>query len=66
MNVELRRFAGGKILLILLPSKDESKLIDLALGDRPFDEDGKGPAVMGNVRLSDGFNTHYILLERAE
>jgi len=51
--------------LDLLPSKDESKLIDLALGDRPFDEDGK-VRVMGNVRLSDGFNTHYILLERAE
>jgi len=63
MEIETRTF-GTKKILILKPTKAESFLIDEVLGDKPFDDDGKGPEVKGNVCLSDGYGEHYIRLER--
>jgi len=64
MQVQIRDFDGRKIL-VLLPTEEESKLVDAALGSTGFDADGKGPEVTGNVCLADGYGEHYIRLERA-
>lgn len=65
MEITARQFQDKKFL-VLIPTKEESKLIDQILGDKPFDDDGKGPEVKGNVHLSDGYGQHYIRLERAD
>jgi len=64
MKVEIRK-TGGKPShqLILRPTKKESKLIDEALGSK-VGEDGLISVVAGQVRLSDGYGEHYILLEK--
>lgn len=54
-----------KMLCLVSESEEESNLIDEYLGDRPFDADGVGPVVKGEVRLSDGYADHYIRLERS-
>lgn len=64
MQVEIRQFQDKKVL-VLIPNSEESLLIDEALGNKPFDDDGTGPKVQGNVCLSDGYGQHYIRLEKS-
>jgi len=71
MKVETRIFNKDtsleKKLLILLPTKKESKLLDFVFGSQVNNEDGDGiiSPVTGVVKLSDGYGTHYIQLQKA-
>lgn len=70
MQVETRTFKDKdnkeQVTLVLIPSNEaESKLID-KIGDQPFDEDGVGPSVVGEICLSDGYGQHYIRLRSAK
>ncbi len=73
MRVEMRAFPvpdhedkrmKRRVLVLISENEAESKMIDAVLGDKDFDEDGKGPACAGNVCLSDGYGEHYIRLEK--
>jgi hypothetical protein len=64
MKVEIRKTgATPAYQLILLPTEEESKMIDLAFGSKVKDDDSIA-VVTGQVRLSDGYGEHYILLEK--
>lgn len=63
MKIETRRFRRGllgekKILLLIAETKEESQLIEECLGTEI------PTAVVGEVRLSDGYGEHYIGLEK--
>lgn len=62
MKLESRDTFGVRQLLLVPENEYESKLIDEYLG-REIGPDGIGPAVMGEVRLEDGYAQHYIRLE---
>lgn len=62
MRVEIR-FGGEEKQLLLLPTKEESLLIDKIFGHRVGDDDVIAK-VKGVVKLSDGYEAHYIRLER--
>lgn len=65
-RLELRVFGEGpteRRVLLVLPTKEESDLIDHVFGDK-VGEDGIIASAQGVVKLEDGYATHYIRLEK--
>lgn len=59
MKVSPRNVCGSKFIICVSESKEESEIIDL-LGDDFTDRDVI--PITGEIRLSDGYCEHYILL----
>jgi hypothetical protein len=66
MRVEHRNGPRGPSLCLVVESREESHLLDAALGKTVVDDDGLISRVQGEVRLSDGYGEHYISLHAAE
>lgn len=69
LKVETRVFREGKLdeikQLILIPTEEESKLIDFVFGGRvDIEQDNLIANVTGVVKLSSDVATHYIRLTR--
>ncbi len=58
-------FVHGNLLLVS-ESDYDSLMIDKAFGSTVQDDDGFIANVSGEVRLSDGYGDHYIILKKNE
>jgi hypothetical protein len=73
MKVELRNWVeivnGVELMrtsLILVPTKEESNLIDKVFGSNVNDDDSVGVSLVATAHLSDGYGAHYIRIGKAD
>ena len=60
-----KRDEEGEILILVAENKEESKLFDSVFGNK-VEKDGLIAQIQGEVRLSDGFGEHYLVLKRKQ
>lgn len=60
MKVETR---ANKRLILLAETKEESDMIDRVMGNKVIDSDGLIAKGTCEVRLSDGYAEHYLLIQ---
>lgn len=62
MKVEMR---GNNRLVLVCENEDESKMVDAVCGST-VDDDGLIATTTAEVRLSDGYGPHYILIKKPD
>jgi hypothetical protein len=63
MQIKLQSRGG---LLLVMENEEESALVDKALGSAVQNAEGLISDIKGQVRLSDGYGSHYISLQQSE